>query len=151
MWSEILDLYCASIIIDSSMPNACVYVCVCLLRHGSPDNICIFVSEMLDDFIQIVLICLPLGSVNSQVISQLWFRSCMSASQVRSHYTKQWWPTQLAYEYFHRQISLTHLSLDKMTVISQTTFSDTFSWMNIFVFCSKFHWSLFLKFQLTKN
>ena len=39
---------------------------------------------------------------------------------------------------------LTQLPLDKMTAISQTMFSGAFSWMKIFVFRLKFHWSLFL-------
>ena len=43
----------------------------------------------------------------------------------------------------------THLPLDKMAAFSQTIFSDAFSWMKIFVFWSIFHWSLFLRFQLT--
>ena len=46
-------------------------------------------------------------------------------------------------------LSLTHLPLDKMAAISQTIFSDAFSWMKKFIFCLKFHWSLFLKVQLT--
>ena len=44
---------------------------------------------------------------------------------------------------------LTHLPLNKMATISQTIFSDAFSWMKIFVFWLKFHWSLFLRVQLT--
>ena len=44
---------------------------------------------------------------------------------------------------------LTHLPLDKMAAISQTLFSDAFSWMKSFVLWSKFHWSLFLRVQLT--
>ena len=44
---------------------------------------------------------------------------------------------------------LTHLPLDKMGAISQTIFSDAFSWMNGFLFWSEFHWTLFLKVQLT--
>ena len=45
-------------------------------------------------------------------------------------------------------VSLTHLSLDKMAVVSQTIFSDAFSWMTIFLFFfyEKCHWSLFLGF-----
>ena len=43
----------------------------------------------------------------------------------------------------------THLPLDKMAVISQTIFSDAFSSMSSFVFWLKFHWSLFLRVQLT--
>ena len=43
---------------------------------------------------------------------------------------------------------LTQISLDKVAAISQTTFSNAFSWMKSFVFRLKFHWSLFLKVQL---
>ena len=39
--------------------------------------------------------------------------------------------------------------LDKMADISQTILSGAFSWMKSFVFWLKFHWSLFLKVQLT--
>ena len=44
---------------------------------------------------------------------------------------------------------LTHLSLNKMATITQTIFSETFSWMKIFVFWLKFHWSRFPRVQLT--
>ena len=37
----------------------------------------------------------------------------------------------------------------KMTIISQTIFSDAFSWMKSFIFWLKFHWNLFLRVQLT--
>ena len=37
-------------------------------------------------------------------------------------------------------LPLTHLSLDKMVAISQTTFSNAFSWMKSFVFRFEFHW-----------
>ena len=46
-------------------------------------------------------------------------------------------------------INLTHLPLDKMAAISQTTFSNAFSWMKMLEFPFKFHWSLFLRVQLT--
>ena len=44
---------------------------------------------------------------------------------------------------------LTHLPLDKMAANSQTIYSDAFSWMKIIIFWEKFHWSLFLRVQLT--
>ena len=47
------------------------------------------------------------------------------------------------------QASLTHWGRDKMASISQTTFSDSFSWMKMLKFRLKFHWSLFLRVQLT--
>ena len=39
--------------------------------------------------------------------------------------------------------SLTHWGRDKMAAISQTTFSNTFSWMKMYEFRLRFHWSLF--------
>ena len=45
--------------------------------------------------------------------------------------------------------SLTHLPLHKMATISQSTFWNAFSWMKNFVFWFEFHWSLFLRVQLT--
>ena len=44
---------------------------------------------------------------------------------------------------------LTHWDRDKIDAISQTTFSSAFSWMKMFEFRLKFHWSLFLRVQLT--
>ena len=43
---------------------------------------------------------------------------------------------------------LTHSGRDKMAAISQTTHWNPFSLMKIFEFRLKFHWSLFLRFQL---
>ena len=44
---------------------------------------------------------------------------------------------------------LTHLSLDTIFAISQMIFSKAFSWIKCFIFWLKFHWSLFLRLQLT--
>ena len=43
---------------------------------------------------------------------------------------------------------LTHWGGDKMDAISQTTFSNTFSWKKIYEFRLRFHWSMFLMFEL---
>ena len=45
--------------------------------------------------------------------------------------------------------TLTTLPLDKMAAISQTIFSNAFSWMNRFVFWLQCHWSLFLMIHWT--
>ena len=42
-------------------------------------------------------------------------------------------------------INLTHWGRDKMAAVSQTTLSNTFSWMNMLEFWLRFHWSLFLR------
>ena len=44
---------------------------------------------------------------------------------------------------------LTHWGRDKMSFFSQTTLSNAFSWMKMLEFRLRFHWSLFLRFQLT--
>ena len=44
---------------------------------------------------------------------------------------------------------LTHLPLGKMTTISQMTFGKVFSLIKMFVFWFEFHWSVFLRAQLT--
>ena len=44
---------------------------------------------------------------------------------------------------------LIHWGRDNMDAISQTTFWSAFSWMKMFEFRLKFHWSLFLRVQLT--
>ena len=44
---------------------------------------------------------------------------------------------------------LTHWGRDKIDAISQTTFSNAFSWMKMLELRLKFHWSLFPRVQLT--
>ena len=46
-------------------------------------------------------------------------------------------------------VQLTHWGREKMDAISQTTLSNAFSWMKMHEFRLRFHWSLFLKFELT--
>ena len=46
-------------------------------------------------------------------------------------------------------IDLTLWGRDKMDAISQTTYSNAFSWMKMYEFRLKFHWSLFPWIQLT--
>ena len=46
-------------------------------------------------------------------------------------------------------IPLTYWGRDKMAAVSQTTLSNAFSWVKIFEFRLRFHWSLFLRVQLT--
>ena len=45
--------------------------------------------------------------------------------------------------------TLTHWGRDTMDAISQTIYSNAFSWMKMFEFRLKFHWSLFPRAQLT--
>ena len=45
--------------------------------------------------------------------------------------------------------ALTHRDRDKIAAIFQTTFPNAFSWMKLCEFWLRFHWSLFLRVQLT--
>ena len=49
---------------------------------------------------------------------------------------------------YHATRRLTHWEWDKMAAVFQTTFSNAFSWMKMYEFRLKFHWSLFLGVQL---
>ena len=60
-----------------------------------------------------------------------------------------WWHQEPGHHQTLCWPSLTHWGRDKMDAISQTTFSSAFSWKKIFEFRLKFHWSLFLRVQLT--
>ena len=44
---------------------------------------------------------------------------------------------------------LTHWGRDKIAAIFQTTFSNAFSWIKMYEFRLRFHWSLLLRVQLT--
>ena len=63
--------------------------------------------------------------------------------------------TTLSYQYKWMVLSLpqwmglTHWGRDKMAAISQTIFSNTFSWMKMYEFWFRFTWNLFLRVQLT--
>ena len=46
------------------------------------------------------------------------------------------------------RLTLTHWGRNKMAAISQTTFSNTFSWMKMYEFWLKFNLNLFLRVQL---
>ena len=49
----------------------------------------------------------------------------------------------------HNMALLTHWGRDKMAAVSQTTLSNAFSWMKMLEFRLGFHWSLFLRFEIT--
>ena len=77
--------------------------------------------------------------------------------QATSHCLNQCWPKphHKQTQCWHHMASLgpnelTHWGWDKMAAFSQTTLPDAFSWMKMLQFQLKFHWSFFLRVQLTK-
>ena len=76
----------------------------------------------------------------ADIANTLWLRCIFIAK----------WAQNKSYPYLWLYlIRLAHIPLNKMTVVSQTTFSYAFSWMKNFVFCLEFHWRLFSYVQFT--
>ena len=71
--------------------------------------------------------------------------NCFKYERQRVHWNAphHWMPN------FTRHSVLTHWGRDKIDAILQTAFLNAISWMKMFEFRLKFHWSLFLKVQLT--
>ena len=64
--------------------------------------------------------------------------------------SRYWWVIMIQWDPSQCTVKpLTHWGRDKMAVIFQTTFSNAFSWIKMFKFRLRFHWSLFPGIQLT--
>ena len=81
--------------------------------------------------------------------SQYWFRQWLGAVRQQTITWANVDPVLYCYMVSPGHNGLTHWGRDKMDAISQTTCSSAFSWMKMFEFRLKFHWSLFLRVQLT--
>ena len=99
-----------------------------------------------------------LSVCNSKVAHKLCLTTAYYTISHTQFVTLSLWSS---YMIFHVELQIVVISLcpcqclysvwgrDKMDAISQTTFSSTFSWMKMFEFRLKFHWSLFLRVELT--
>ena len=74
---------------------------------------------------------------------------CLSCINPSIWYVNLWYSETLEHSSVSDGLAGLTLPLDKMATISQTAFSYAFSWMKSFVFWFEFHWSLFLRVQLT--
>ena len=82
--------------------------------------------------------------VNSRTLGWLEAKNCLGCWITVAHGGRVY--------YFHRPcVDLTHIPLDKMASISQTSSSDAFSWMKSFRYCLKFQWCRFLTVKLKIN
>ena len=75
-------------------------------------------------------------------IRRLWVQIPNGSSTVFQHVLLVILHKWTLYQY------LTHWGRDKIAAFFQTTFSNGLSWMKIFEFRLKFHWSLLLRVQL---
>ena len=97
-------------------------------------------------------------SIYAQIM--IWFQICKHAT---IHHRTQRWQFLLIHELTHhpppqhtQPPTPPHppphpTPLDKIAAISQTIFSDAFSWTQSFVFWLKFHWSWFLSTVFKQN
>ena len=81
---------------------------------------------------------------------------CITAHCEGNHQSPLGFPHKMPMmlEVFHTMMSsylpcLIHWDWDKMATVSQTTLSNACSWMKMLEFRLRFHWSLFLRVQLT--
>ena len=102
-----------------------------ILTHlGLVSHACIFSSHFPDDAcISFPYICIDVGDTESLMAREIWKKTYLQDDTWR----------------------INSSPLDKMGIILQTIFSYVFSWMKSFVFWLNFHWSLFLRVQLTIN
>ena len=88
-----------------------------------------------------ILLIGPLGTNFSEILIEIltfsFKKMCLKVSSAK------WCPFCLSLNL------LTHWGRVKMDAISQTTLSNAFSWMKMYECRLKFHWNLFLRFQLT--
>ena len=85
---------------------------------------------------------------------------CLRVAKVRPWYwftslnfgafSQERWPAtaKVGHFFYSHPSSLTHWGRDKMAAIFQTTFPNEFSWLKMYEYRVKFHWSLFLRVQL---
>ena len=90
--------------------------------------------------IEAMVLCIDDAKVPLSPEFEICELSCISRRILDSDYNMQ-------FMHCNTWITLTHWGRDKMDTISQTTFWSAFSWMKMFEFRFKFHWSLFLKVQ----
>ena len=92
--------------------------------------------------------CIKIVSYNVWVRYFVWNFKHISVFETPPDSYRQMWkfPLHTSTQLWHW---LTHWGRDKMDAISQTTCSSGFYWMKMFEFRLKFHWSLFLRVQLT--
>ena len=94
---------------------------------------------------------------------------CLTCASILQPWQTHWWPVCHCLGIIHNwtatiamcehpvyhfwmtkptiQPLLTHWGWHEMAAVSQTTLSNTFSWMKMFEYRLKFHWSLFLRVQ----
>ena len=91
---------------------------------------------------QYVNIALPYCYIHLRICSIVILPSHITTYYIEVYAVYQYCPPILLH-------TLTHWGRDKMAAISQTTLSNSFSWMKMLEFRLKFHWSLFPRVQLT--
>ena len=88
----------------------------------------------------------------SHHLSQCWPRSVSPCGVTRAQWFKQRTEAGETMNWIENGFIptvLTHWGRDKMAATFQTIFSNPFSWMKMYKFRLRFHWSLFLRVEST--
>ena len=105
------------------------------------------------DFYFFLTFSWPVGTLNTHICSighlETYFNWNFNQSEKGKSKILRYTASTMFAIWFEDFNVLTHWGRDKMAAIFQTPFSDAFSWMKMNEFRLKFHWSLFLRVQLT--
>ena len=139
------------ILFDYNKPVAQIPQCTCPISHNVPfcsKNVHIYVSKCC--IVGLFIVCGIVGFVRLVYwMSLTWNYTALQNFGITWEHSRHARVSVPSLGYLLPM--LTHWGRDKMDAISQTTCSIAFPWMKIFEFRLKFHWSLFLRVQLTIN
>ena len=124
---------------QNTWPSKAIYVVLLSIHYLTRDFLLLHCSVWLFSWWQFLR-----SLINSRVACKI--RITVSMVMACRLHLNQCWIIASCPPY---SFQLTHWGRDKMAAIFQTTFSNAFYWMKIYEFRLKFHWSLFLRVQLT--
>ena len=126
---------------DQCLTDVTMFVLFVMLSNNGPSLV------TLDCITRISHAMTPFSPLafHSHFLCIIWNRDIRSVVPTTLEYA-QWSLIQQVHLLLRR---INSLRPRQMNAISQTTFSNAFSWMKIFEFLLKFHWSLFPRVQLT--
>ena len=112
----------------------------------------VYTSYPLPDGRMLYIVSNPMNkaSYNERIsYAHVMFNNMDSIQRVSFIRTVVAWSVKRWIKHISQWYILTHWGRDKMAAVAQTTLSNALSWMKMLEFLLRFHWSLFLRIQLT--
>ena len=124
------------------------YMYLCPGQKNIPDSILTLATpNLFHATLLYVCICSPFCNVKMTQVVEIISRGRLEPVYPQAQYHGCWWPGEAFIKTENWQS--THWGRVKMDAISQTKYSNAFSWMKMCELWLSFHWSLFLRIQLT--